>query len=293
MTNDAQKSDIRNWWANAPMTYASTHGSTTYQRSDGTLETVEIGSRRFYELADAVFLSWNTPLHGPDGPFSNLFPYRELAGKNVLEVECGMGFMAMQWALHGARVSGVDLNPVAVANTRHRFETYGLDGRIEEADAEHLPFEEASFDYAYSWGVLHHTPDTRSAIAELHRVVRPGGTVGVMLYSRESLLARYVNAFTEGFVNLESRFLSPLELQSRYGDGHREEGNHHTWPVTRREVLRDLFPQYAGCSIRTLGTDIDPILWHWFPDFLPRLPLAWRKALARRWGWSFWITAIR
>jgi ubiquinone/menaquinone biosynthesis C-methylase UbiE len=290
---ETNKGDIRNWWADAPMTYAATHGSTAYRRPDGSYEEVAIGSRRFYELADEVFLSWNTPLHGPEGAFSNIFPFETMRGKKVLEAGCGMGFMAMQWAIRGANMHAVDLNPVAVANTKHRFETFSLSGIIQEADAENLPFASGEFDYAYSWGVLHHTPGTKRAIEELRRVLKPGAQAGVMLYNRHSFLAQYVNRFTEGFVNLESRFLTPLELQCRYGDGHRAEGNCHTWPVTAREVYTDLFRQFSKVSVKLLGTDIDSILWHWFPDFLPKFPLAWRKALARRWGWSLWITAVK
>src|SRR5262249_53001175 len=54
------------------------------------------------------------------------------------------------------------------------------------ADAERLPFDDASFDLFYSHGVLHHTPDTQRAIDEAHRVLRPGGTAMVMLYHRSS-----------------------------------------------------------------------------------------------------------
>jgi SAM-dependent methyltransferase len=57
-------------------------------------------------------------------------------------------------------------------------ETYDL----HVADAEHLPFDDDRFDIAYSWGVLHHSPDTQRALAEAYRVLRPGGTLKAMLY---------------------------------------------------------------------------------------------------------------
>ncbi len=49
------KERIRDWWAAAPMTYGERHGSTEFMRPDGTVEVVEIGSRRFFELADERF----------------------------------------------------------------------------------------------------------------------------------------------------------------------------------------------------------------------------------------------
>ena len=54
------------------------------------------------------------------------------------------------------------------------------------ADAEHLPFDDESFDRVYSWGVLHHSPDTDHAVREAIRVLRPGGQACVMLYARHS-----------------------------------------------------------------------------------------------------------
>jgi len=290
-TKSEIKQSIRNWWAASPMTYGGKHGTTEYTRPDGSVERVELGSRRFYELADETFISWNIPRHGEDGYFSNIFPYREMRGKNVLEVGCGMGFMAGLWAGRGCAVTAVDLNPVAVSMTRRRFELFGLTGSIQEADGESLPFADDSFDYAYSWGVLHHSPDTKKSVAELWRVLKPGGKAGVMLYSRESFMARYLIKFQEGFVNLEDEFLNATELYSRYGDGNHDEGNWHTWPVTRKEARRDLFPQYDEVAIEVLGTDVGMSLWHWLPRRFYRLSPALWKALARRWGWSFWITA--
>jgi SAM-dependent methyltransferase len=285
------KSSIRDWWANAPMTYGEQHGEAIYHRPDGSVETVELGSPRFFELADEVFYRWNEPLHSTEAKFGLLFDYQRYRGKDVLEIGCGMGCMASNWSRQGARISAVDLNPVAVSQTRRRFQVMGLEGTIQEADAESLPFEDQSYDFVYSWGVLHHTPGIRQAISEIHRVLKPGGRVGLMLYNRNSILYRYFVQYQEGLVNLESRFLSPLELASRYGDGGRQEGNPHTWPVTRREVLRDLIPMFVGPEIKVLGTDVPAALDTWFPSLGNRLPLSWRKALARRWGWSLWITA--
>jgi ubiquinone/menaquinone biosynthesis C-methylase UbiE len=286
-----QKAAIRNWWANAPMTYAEQHGSVRYRRADGSFEEVELGSQRFFELADEVFYSWNQPQHTTEAPFGRLFDYARHRGKRVLEVGCGMGCMAMNWAKQGALVTAVDLNPTSITQTRQRFASFGLEGEIREADAESLPFSDETFDYAYSWGVLHHTPGIRTALQELHRVLKPGAEIGVMLYHRHSFLYLSQVLWQEGYVNLESLFLDPLELGSRYGDGAREEGNPHTWPVTKREVRRDLMPQFADLRIAVLGTDVPHTLNTWWPGLGNRLPEGVIKALARRWGWSLWITA--
>jgi ubiquinone/menaquinone biosynthesis C-methylase UbiE len=251
-------------------------------------------SNEFFAEADKVLYEWNAPLHTQDGRFGRIFEYDRYRGKQVLEVGCGMGCMAMNWAQHQASVTAVDLNPVAVHQTKRRFELFGVKGQIREADGEQLPFDDATFDFAYSWGVLHHSPETWRSIRELYRVLKPGGRVGVMLYHRNSFLFRYQVQFIEGFLNMESHFLSAVELGSRYGDGERKEGNPHTWPVTKTEVYRDLFPQFADTQVHVLGTDVPWMLDHWLPRLGTRwTPKSWIRALARRYGWSLWITAAK
>ncbi len=293
MVRPSTKEQIRDWWAAAPMTYGERHGTTEFVRPDGSVEAVELGSQRFFELADERLYSWNTRLHTTTGPFAAIFPYSDMAGRRVLEIGCGMGCMAMNWARHGAEITAVDLNPVSVAQTRRRFDLFELKGDIRQADAETLPFADDSFDYVYSWGVLHHTPGTAKAVAEIRRVLKPGAAAGVMLYHRRSFLFMMTVAFQEGFINLERQFLDPLGLASRYGDGAREEGNPHTWPVTRREVQKQLFLSFRNVNIRVLGTDVPPILSAWKPGLGETLSKASLAALARRFGWSLWITGIK
>jgi SAM-dependent methyltransferase len=283
------REEVRNWWAEFPMTYGEEHGNTQY--GDGA---VAIGTREFFENADATLYRWNEPLHGPEGPFAKLFDYAACRDRQVLEVGCGMGCMAMNWRRQGARVTAVDLNPVAVAQTRKRFELFGLDGDIREADAARLPFADATFDYVYSWGVLHHSPDLLASLTEIRRVMKPGARIGVMLYNRESLLFRFLVRWQEGFVNFESRWLNDLELASRYGDGERREGNPHTWPVTAEEIRTRLFASFSDVRTRVLGTDVPNVLNVWGAELGSRvMSRASIKALARRWGWSLWATAVK
>ena len=105
--------------------------------------------------------------------------------RDVLEIGVGAGTDFVQWVKAGARATGVDLTEAGVALTTERLELLGLAGSgatVRQADAENLPFADASFDIVYSYGVLHHTPDTRRAIGEVHRVLRPGGTALIMIY---------------------------------------------------------------------------------------------------------------
>ena len=278
-------SEVQKWWADNPMTYGAAHGTTRYE--DGSYEP---GTPEFFERLDREFYSWNTPLHDAR-PFDRLFPYDKygMTGARVLEVGCGLGTMAMNWARAGAHVTALDLNPTSIELTRKRFAVHGLEGDIRLADARQLPLDDAQVDYGYSWGVLHHSPDLEQSVAELMRVIKPGGGFGIMLYNRRSILYRYTIEYLQGFLHYENQFLGPLELASRYGDGDAAEGNPHTWPITRKEAYALLGPHSRDVSVRCLGTELDNIFRQMMP-FVGRLvPRPVRKSWARRFGWSLWI----
>lgn len=274
--------DVQRWWADHPMTYGEVHG----EAADG------LGTPAFFASVDERFLDWNRPLHG-SRPFDRIFPYDEYRGARVLEVGCGMGTMASCWAREGAQVTAVDLNPTAVAQTRRRFELLGLQGDIRQADGRELPFADGEFDFVWSWGVLHHSPDLARSLQELLRVARPGGGYGVMLYHRRSLLHAYMTRYVEGWLHLERRFLDDVQLASRYGDAAREEGNPHTWPVTRPELRSMLDAAGGDGRIRVLGTDLDSVLRLMLPGLGDVLPPALKKPWARRFGWSLWAHGHR
>lgn len=109
-------------------------------------------------------------------------------GRDVLEIGVGMGCDHMRWAESNPRsLIGVDLTDRAIEFTRAHLALQGLTSDLRQADAEHLPFPDASFDLVYSWGVLHHSPNTPQAIKEVLRVLRPGGVARVMIYHRWSM----------------------------------------------------------------------------------------------------------
>jgi ubiquinone/menaquinone biosynthesis C-methylase UbiE len=173
--------------------------------------------------------------------------------------------------------------------TRRRFALRSLTGDIQLADARTLPFADASFDYCYSWGVLHHSSDLPRSIAELMRVLKPGGGFGIMLYNRRSILYRYQIEYVQGFMHYENQFLGALELASRYGDGDAAEGNPHTWPITDDEARELMRPHSRNVAVRRLGTELDQIFRQMMPFVGRVVPRLVRKSWARRFGWSLWI----
>jgi ubiquinone/menaquinone biosynthesis C-methylase UbiE len=101
------------------------------------------------------------------------------AGQSVLDVACGSGNVAIAAARRHAHVVGIDYVPVSLARARERAaaERFVIDFKV--ADAEALPFPDASFDVVLSaFGVMF-APDQEKAASELLRVCRPGGRIGL------------------------------------------------------------------------------------------------------------------
>jgi SAM-dependent methyltransferase len=65
-----------------------------------------------------------------------------------------------------------------------RLKVFNLPGRVLQMDAEDMEFADDSFDFIWSWGVIHHSADTQRALREMHRVLRKNGTCTVMVYYR-------------------------------------------------------------------------------------------------------------
>jgi SAM-dependent methyltransferase len=115
--------------------------------------------------------------------------FHEGHGKDVLEIGVGMGADHVEWVRSKPRsLTGVDLTPRAIDHVKERFDTYGLKSNVCLGDAENLLFPSNSFDLVYSWGVIHHTPDTQAAVREIYRVLRPEGIARIMIYHTYSLV---------------------------------------------------------------------------------------------------------
>ena len=116
-----------------------------------------------------------------------IVPFADFAstkGQKVLEIGVGLGADHQRFAESGADLFGIDLTNRAVDYTRRRLELFGLSSKLATGDAENLDFQSESFDYIYSWGVLHHSPNTQRAIDEVYRVLKPHGRSKIMIYHK-------------------------------------------------------------------------------------------------------------
>ena len=115
--------------------------------------------------------------------------FQQARGLRVLEVGLGAGTDFLQWLRAGAIAYGRDLTQASVALVKERLQLEGFTADVAQGDAEALDFPDDFFDLYYSWGVLHHTPNTEKAVAEAYRVLKPGGILRIMLYHYPSVSA--------------------------------------------------------------------------------------------------------
>ena len=261
-TGDAYKGQVQNQWNNNPV------GSETARSAQPhTLAWFHEVERYRYD----VYAPW----------MPRVMEFALHCGEQVLEVGGGMGTDLSQFAKNGAIVTDVDLSGGHLQIAQENFRVRGLTGRFVHHDAETLPFDDNAFDLVYSNGVLHHTPNTKRAVAEILRVLKPGGRAIVMMYAENSLQYWRNLVWYYGMKggDLASRSMADIMSQSveRTGNDARPLVKVYTKPR-----LRALFSDF---------TDIHILQRQISPELVPRrlrlfLPLVERMA-----GWNLIIKA--
>jgi 2-polyprenyl-3-methyl-5-hydroxy-6-metoxy-1,4-benzoquinol methylase len=232
---DHLQSESKGWWESNPMSY---DWHRTLEATEGTLE--------FYDEIDRRFLT-SSPFYRGERPFEKWIPFDRLRGKRVLEIGCGLGTHAQLLSATGCELTCIDLTEKAVENTRRRLDLRGLRADVRRMDAEQMDFADGEFDFVWSWGVIHHSPDTDRIIRQVFRVLKSNGEFRLMVYHRRSLGGSYClgrGLLTGKFFN----GMSAQEVLSFYTDGYLARF------FTRRE-LRELLINcgFSQVETRVLG----------------------------------------
>lgn len=107
-------------------------------------------------------------------------------GKRVLEVGCGIGSDAEEFAKHGAEYTGIDISDESLNVARQRFEVLDLTGEFYNRSAGDDLSDLGKFDLVYSYGVIHHFPDIDQTVQNIHEVLKPDGEFRFMVYAKNS-----------------------------------------------------------------------------------------------------------
>jgi SAM-dependent methyltransferase len=113
------------------------------------------------------------------------------SGTSVLDVGCGTGVVALTAARGGAKVEGLDLTPELVERAKENAKLAGLTASFREGDAEALPFPDATFDFVVSQFGHMFAPRPDVTIAEMLRVLKPGGTIAFATWPPELFVGRW------------------------------------------------------------------------------------------------------
>lgn len=168
------------------------------------------------------------------------FKFQEFSGKKVLEIGCGSGIDAVEFAKAGALVTATDITNNAIELTKSLANEAGVKIRVTQAPADKIPYKKNSFDCVYSYGVLHHIPGVNNALKEAHRLLKPGGIIMAMLYHRDSLLYAYSIIHLHKY-DVTLPLMNDSKLVSRYSE--RIEDCPYTKAYTKSEA-KELFEQY-------------------------------------------------
>jgi SAM-dependent methyltransferase len=212
----------------------------------------------------------------PDEPFGD-----------ALEIGAGTGYFCLNLARIGAieRATATDVSEGMLDALRTSAERLGVDVRTARADAEQLPAEDESLDLVFGHAVLHHLPDLGRAFAELHRVLRPGGTLafcgepsryGDVIAAAPKRGASLAAPLWRMVVGVPKR--PRHSHDGRYGDALEWEVDVHSFaPGELKQLLDDvgfdeirirgeeLLSSVCGWTLRSLEATADPerVPWRW------------------------------
>jgi ubiquinone/menaquinone biosynthesis C-methylase UbiE len=166
--NDYKKTqeDVRGFWNKNPC--------------DSSVSSESREERRYYEEIEQDRYSYQ-------GHINQIMDWLNWHEKKVLEIGTGVGTDARNIVRRGGLYQGINVDKGSVEITRKAFKVFGVAGDVKQCSATELCFPDASFDIVYSFGVIHHIPDAKSAIAEIARVLKPGGELLIMIYNRSSI----------------------------------------------------------------------------------------------------------
>ncbi len=190
-------------------------------------------------------------------------------GGKTLEIGVGMGDDTLLLCQNGFDVTGIDLTEKSIEATSARLNFHNLSADLKTGDAEELEFDDETFDIVYSFGVLHHSPDTPKTVSEVHRVLKKDGIALIMLYHKRSLnylMHRVTNTSFDGSKD------DPCPEEKAY----------------QISEIKNMFVSFSSIEVQPdylFGTG-----WKWV-NYL--VPVFVKKFWARWFGWHLMIWATK
>jgi SAM-dependent methyltransferase len=198
------------------------------------------------------------------------------AGQSVIDVAAGNGNATLAAARRGCDVVSTDYVPELLERGRARAVADGLDARFERADAENLPYPDDTFDVALSTFGVMFCPDQAKAAAELARVCKPGGRIGLANWTPDSFIGemfRVVGRYVPPPAGLKSPLLwGTTERLRELFPGHRLEAatRHYNFRYRSPQHWLETFRSYYGPTLKAFAA-IDEAARHGLREELEAL----------------------
>jgi SAM-dependent methyltransferase len=270
----------REWWQDNPMTYDWEETLSVERFSSAWYDEID---RRFFESAYYA---------QPDGapPFAGFMPEESVCGKRVLEIGCGMGTHAELLTRRGAQLTAIDRTTFAVEATTRRLEMKGLPHDVRLVDAEVLPLPDRQFDVVWTWGVIHHSRSTEAIVRNIARVLKPGGSLRMMVYYRPSLVYWLHCGFIRGVLMGQLFRKSVDQIYVDQTDGF------YARTFNKREMVRLLGDSFDHPRFTVVGmkAELYPIPRTSFKVKLENAtPNRFARGILSRWGSMIYAEATR
>ena len=277
----------KDWWENNPMTYQFesdnvTNDTTGFSKIPDSPQEL---SKEWYLKVDKIFFDMASEFANSDSnktlPFSKLIDYEFLKGKKVLEIGCGMGSHSALLSQYASELVSIDLTEQAVKTTNKRFEVFGINNaKAIQVDAEDMPFEDNSFDFIWSWGVIHHSANTHIIVDHIHRVLKDGGKASLMVYHKNST-RYYLHGLYQGIFKL--KFLKHRSLYAvnmTFTDGFI--ARHYT-----QKTGKLLFKKFSNVQTSVTDSGVPTVIVGWgrLTRLFPSIFNPINKWINNRFGW--------
>lgn len=241
----------------------------------------EPGTKQFFDKALQLRRTHEMPW------LPEVVPFASSRGRSVVEIGFGPGYDAFAFMEAGADYSGIDITPENVDRTIKHLAFYGHTPDVRQGDAENLPYGAMTFDIAFSNGVLHHVPDIERAIAEIYRVLKPGGEAFIILYNKNSLFYRLTLTVWQHYIK-DWRRREPLETKLR-----RIEANQAgELPLVRVYTRAQSEALLRAAGFESVSSAVRKLVWEDFPistgplgAVLRAVPERWLHRLGHWCGW--------
>jgi SAM-dependent methyltransferase len=255
----------------------------------------------FADDYERFFQAYDTWRYGQESHIPACLDEIEWADQKVLEIGLGQGCESEQIIRRGAHWSGLDLTQESVDRVGARLAIRKLPhDDLRQGSALAIPWPTNAFDVVFSHGVLHHIPDIHTAQSEIHRVLKPNGTLVAMLYSRRSLnyqvSIRVVRRIALGLAYplRHTRSVQTSAMLRKHLSNAAAVGLRRYLAIdnfTHRNTDGPLNPYARVYSLHEVRDEFSRFeLIRSFSRYMHAPPLPVRKLPAERWlGWHLWV----